>query len=108
MRKTPVDLYRMGNATSSRMDNIRSQDIETYEEDGDILVVAGSGGISTFAVQGIGKNWWKLEKGNDIPNELRLVNDYGNHWLWEPSYTMRMEDYKTALRLVGEAFYKVN
>lgn len=98
----------MGNATSSRIDNIRSKDIETSEEDGDIWVVAGSGGISTFAVQGVGKNWWKLDKGTDIPNELRLVNDYSNHWLWEPSYTMRIEDYKTALRLVGEAFYKVN
>ncbi|MBH8554194.1 hypothetical protein I8751_17855 [Nostocaceae cyanobacterium CENA357] len=108
MRKTPIDLYRMGNATSSRIDNIRSQDIETYEEDGDIWVVAGSGGISTFAVQGVGKNWWKLDRGTDIPNELRLVNDYGNHWLWEPSYTMRIEDYKMALQLVGEAFYKVN
>ncbi|MCC5598409.1 hypothetical protein LC653_22605 [Nostoc sp. CHAB 5784] len=40
MRKTPIDLYRMGNATSSRIDNIRLQDIETYEEDGDMWVIA--------------------------------------------------------------------
>jgi hypothetical protein len=32
----------------------------------DILVVAGSGGISTFAVQGAGKNWWKLDRGTNI------------------------------------------
>ncbi|MEH2360404.1 hypothetical protein [Nostoc sp.] len=108
MRKTPIDLYRMGNATSSRIDNIRSQDIETYEEDGDIWVIAGSGEISTFAAQGVGNNWWKLDRGTDIYNELRLVNYYSNHWLWEPSYTMRIEDYKTRLRLVSEAFYKVN
>jgi hypothetical protein len=51
--------------------------VENLEE-GDIWVIAGSGGISTFAVQGVGKNWWKLDRGTDIPNELRLVNDYGN------------------------------
>ncbi|MEH1807273.1 hypothetical protein [Nostoc sp.] len=47
MTKTSIDLYRMGNATSSRIDNIRSKDIQTYEEDSDIWVVEGSGGIST-------------------------------------------------------------
>lgn len=52
MRKTPIDLYRMGNATSSRIDNIRSKDIETYEEDSDIWVVAGSGGNDPWLKEG--------------------------------------------------------
>lgn len=108
MRTTPVDLYRMGNATCARMDNVRSKDIEIYEENGEVWIVANSGGISTFAVRSVGKNWWKLEQNTAIPNELRLVNDYGNHWLWEPSYTMRLEEYKASLRLVGDAFYKVS
>jgi hypothetical protein len=28
------------------------------------------GGISTFSVQGIGNNWWKLDRGISIPSEL--------------------------------------
>lgn len=108
MRKTTVDLYRMGNATSSRMDNVRAKDVETYEENGEIWVVAGSGGISTFATQGSGKNWWKLNQETDIPDELKVVNDYGNHWLWEPSYTMQLDTYKLALRAVGSVFYRVS
>ncbi|WP_233221003.1 hypothetical protein [Chlorogloea sp. CCALA 695] len=61
MRKTPIALYRMGNANSSRMDNVRSQDVESYEENGKVWVIANSGGISTFGTQGLGKNWWKQE-----------------------------------------------
>jgi len=108
MIETPVDLYRMGNATSARMDNVRSKDIEIYEVDDEWWVAAGSGGISTFAVQGVGKNWWKLDRNTGIPNELQLVNDYGNHWSWEPSYTMPITTYKAALRRVSEMFYKVS
>ena len=108
MRTTPIALYRMGNANSSRMDNVRSQDVDSYEENGKVWVIANSGGISTFGTQGLGKNWWKLDQETDIPKELELINDYGNHWSWEPRYTMPMEEYKAALRLLGEAFYKVN
>lgn len=66
-----------------------------------------TGGISTFSVQGKGKNWWRLDQGTQIPTDLRLVNDYGNHWAWEPSSTMSLERYETALRQVSEHFYKV-
>ncbi|MBD2179653.1 hypothetical protein H6S82_03685 [Planktothrix sp. FACHB-1355] len=108
MRKTPIALYRQGNANSPRMDNVRSQDVETYEQNDRVWVVANSGGISTFATQGAGKNWWKLDAGTDIPSELTPINDYGNHWSWEPSYTMLVDEYKAALRLIGASFYKVS
>jgi hypothetical protein len=45
---------------------------------------------------------------NPIPPELRVVNDYGNHYLWEPSYAMRLEDYAKTLASIGELFYKLN
>ena len=61
------------------MDNIRTKDIEMYEDEGMTWVAANSGGISTFSLQGSGKNWWKLDQGAEIPNELRVVNDYNNH-----------------------------
>jgi hypothetical protein len=82
VRKTPVDLYRMGNAISSRMENIRAKDIDMYEADGKMWV--------------------------EIPNELRVVNDYGNHWLWEPSYSMPLDEYQRVLESVGNLFYKVS
>jgi hypothetical protein len=108
MHRTPTNLYRMGNAVSSRMDNIRSKDIEIYEEGRELWVAANSGGISTFSVLGYGRNWWQLDAGFAIPSELRVVNDHGNHWLWEPAYSMPLEIYVIALKIVGNQFYKLN
>ena len=108
MRITPTTLYRQGNAIFPRIDNVRPQDIETYESDNEVWVVANSGGISTFATQGRGKNWWRLNQGSIIPDQIELVNDYGNHWSWEPRYTMVMEEYKAALRQVDTLFEKVS
>ncbi|MCL1468013.1 hypothetical protein [Argonema galeatum] len=67
-----------------------------------------SGGISTFATLGNGKNWWKLDSGTEITAELKLVNDREDHWLWTPSYPMPMDEYKAALRLMGASFYKIS
>jgi hypothetical protein len=50
MRKTPVDLYRMGNAVSPRLGNIRTKDIQIYENGNELWVAANSGGISTFSI----------------------------------------------------------
>jgi hypothetical protein len=115
MAKTLIPLYRQGNATSPRMDNVRpDKDIVTFEEKGMIWVMTtladgiSPGGISTFANPGRGKNWWKLDFGIDIVPELKLVNDRENHWLWQPSKTMPIDDYKAALKQLGELFYKIN
>jgi hypothetical protein len=98
----------MGNAISARLENIRAKDIEIYENNGENWVAANSGGISTFSIRGVGKNWWKLDRGSEIPNELRVINDYGEHWLWEPNYSMLLLDYRWALKSVGDLFYKVS
>lgn len=108
MLTTPIALYRRGNASSPRMDNVRPQDVETYEAEGQVWVVVNSGGISTFANLGAGKNWWKLNQGTHIPDQLKLINDYGNHWSWEPGYTMPLEEYKIALHSIGALFQKVS
>ena len=108
MRITPVDLYRMGNAASPRLDKIRMKDIEMYEQRGKIWIAANTGGISTFSVQGSGRNWWKLDQGIEIPSQLRVLNDYGNHWLWEPIYSMPLDDYQQALKVINDQFYKVS
>ena len=115
MAKTLVDLYRKGNASSPRMDNVRiNKDLATYERNDEIWVretLAGGeapGGISTFSTQGRGKNWWKLDANTVIPPELELINDRGNHWLWKPRKTMPIEEYKAALRQISRYFHKVN
>jgi hypothetical protein len=53
----------------------------------------------------LGKNWWKLEAGTEIPQELELVN---NHWLWKPSKMMPIDEYKTGLQQIGASFSKVS
>jgi hypothetical protein len=115
MAKTPITLYRQGNANSPRMDNVRlDKDITTFEDEGVIWVMTtlqdgtSAGGISTFATPGRGKNWWRLEPHTEIPVKLKLVNDRENHWLWQPYEVIPLEDYKAALRQVGVFLYKIN
>lgn len=110
MAKTPINLYRQGNASSPRMDNVRpNRDIAVYEVGEEAWVNATlGGGISTFATLKSGKNWWKLSLGTDIPAQLELVNDRNEHWLWKPRYNMPLEEYKAALRLIAASFEKVS
>lgn len=115
MAKTLIPLYRQGNANSPRMDNVRpNKDIATYDDNDRVWVMTtladgrSPGGISTFATQGVGKNWWILEPDTEIPQELKLVKDRDNHWLWQPSSTMPMDQYKSALRQIGASFHKVS
>ncbi|MFN7524748.1 MAG: hypothetical protein ACK5RD_16720, partial [Aphanizomenon sp.] len=101
MDNTPITLYRQGNANSPRMDNVRpDKDIACYDKEGRVWVMTtladgeSTGGISTSANPGYGKNWWQLQAGTKIPEQLELVNDYDNHWLWKPIQDMPLEDYK--------------
>lgn len=120
MAKTLIALYRQGNASSPRMDNVRpNKDITVYEQQGELWVMLNleaeslptgmsrSEGISTFDNPGSGKNWWKLDLGSDIPPELELINDRDGHWLFQPSRPMLLDSYKDALRQIGTFFYKV-
>lgn len=110
MTITLINLYRQGNASSPRMDNVRvNKDVAVFEDQGKIWVNADlGGGVSTFAKPRKGKNWWMLEQGTNIPNELSLINNHNEHWLWQPSYTMVLEEYQSALRQVDLLFVKVS
>ncbi len=115
MAKTPVALYRKGNANSPRMDNVRpNKDLAIYERNGEIWVMEtlaegkNAGGISTFSIPGQGKNWWKIDAGIEIPSDLELINDRGNHWLWKPKQTMPLATYKIALQTISNSFYKLS
>lgn len=114
MAKTPVALYRRGNANSPRMDNVRiDKDIATYQKDGinwvkETIENLEPGGISTFSIKGKGRNWWKIDAGIEIHSDLELINDRGNHWLWKPTQIMPIKKYLKALQIVSQFFYKVS
>jgi hypothetical protein len=103
---TPVDLYRRGNATSPRIDHIRSIDVGRFTLSGVEWVVGRSGGISTFASSpspGRGKIW-RLPAGVPYSDELVLINDHGNHWSWEPAQNMELTRYRELLAALGRSF----
>jgi len=109
MPKTLVDLFRRGNANGPRLTHVRpGKDVVTYHKNGVDWVAARSGGVSTFSVQGLGRNWWHLSAGFDYPVEITVVNDHGNHHSWEPLNDMTLADFIALLASVEPAFLRVS
>lgn len=105
----PVDLYRGGNSTSPRMDNVREQDIVWYLNDGQQWVVGKKGGISTTSKPPVpGKNWWKIPKGTKYSDEIYLENDHDNHWRWAPAKNMSRSHFKGLMQNLHPKFKKIN
>jgi hypothetical protein len=101
MPETTTDLYRRGNASSPRLDHVRvGKDILAFERDGVLWVTAGTGGVSTFAHPGVGLHWWRIPRGYTYPERLRVVNDHGDHYLWEPRADMPLTAYVALLATV--------
>jgi len=108
MPKTTTDLFRRGNATGPRLSHIRiGKDIVTIQKAGTDWVSARSGGVSTFSVQGAGKNWWLLPSGFDYPGDLLVVNDHGDHYNWEPRVDLPLAVFVGLLAAVEPAFRQV-
>lgn len=106
----PVDLYRSGNASSPRLDNVRPQDLGTFQKNGRLWVEHESGGVSTFARNRWDKNTWRLAKGMEVGAKLLVVQDKENpdHYFIEPAQDMPMDDYTAALRDLAARFVKIN
>lgn len=108
MPRTPVVLYRLGNASDPKMDNVRPKDIDTFDVNGETWVRAGTGGISTSQSPGpIKGKWWRLEAGYDYGVLLLVWNDHADHWSWEPAKDMRLLDFKDALHSTHPHFVRV-
>ena len=94
---TPIDLYRSGNSTGPRLDNVRpGKEFNTGPNGEEILYpdqTPRPNGLSTFENQGVGKNWWKLPAGSPVPDGLRFFNDHGDHWTIEPLWPMGKDEY---------------
>lgn len=110
-----VDLYRGGNASTPRMDNVRVNDVTIYQgKDGTEWVKSikspanQAQGISTFSVSQKIKNEWKIAKNESYPSGLVVIRTHGNHYVWAPAYDMPKTEYVKLLKSVETKFKKVN
>lgn len=104
------ELYRLGNTTTARMDNVRpGDDAIVFKKDGKDWVKGKEKGISTWkapkARSGKDKEW-KLPNGAEYPESLVPVNDHDEHVSWQPAHDMPLQDYKKALQVLDSRFRK--
>jgi hypothetical protein len=105
----PHSLYRAGNSTSPRLDNVRPQDAVTFFKNGATWVKGKSGkGISSFDRAQNVKNEWCVAKGTTISSNLHVHNDQGNHWSWEPAHDMPLSTYTQELQNAQQHFKHVS
>jgi hypothetical protein len=99
--KLDVDLYRGGNATSPRFDNVRDTDLikipgRTPEE---TKVKGMSGGISAFTAPAPKKNEWWIKAGTVVPLKLTVIRGETTkgtnqtHYFIMPAETMLLSEY---------------
>lgn len=95
----PEDLFRLGNATSPRLTNIRRpKDIDTVEVNGITVVISNGKGISLSTKGRLDKTpmsgWvWKISKGTQMPIGLKLLNDRPGHYSICPISNMPLDEY---------------
>jgi hypothetical protein len=119
MGVTPIELFRSGNGTHSRLHEvasahdpgtqIRVPDVDSYVDawSQEIWVSATAGnGASCWGALGNWKKPWRLPVGTFYPDTLRLWNDDNppGHWTWAPTYDMPLADFKAALATVTKLF----
>ncbi len=109
----PKDLYRGGNASGPRLDNVRiGKDV--FPNDQGLIGPSYLGpqgeppGISTFESPKGAKNWWKLPGGTELPSGLSLINDHGDHWTLGPAWDMTEQTFKDLLQLTADFWSKHN
>jgi len=115
------DLYRLGNATSPKVHNVRpGKDIQTYDRNGIAMVRSNGQGISLITeerlqrerVRHAGSHLWKLPANFPMPPGLALMPDtqdlrpgqIPDHYLLCPQSDMPLSEYvallsKLALKL---------
>lgn len=96
-KSNPKNLYREGNASSPRIDNLRPG--REISGDGQ-QVCPNEKGPSLFeSIKKPGK-WWKLPANTTLPDGLQFRNDIGDHWMIEPSGSMSVSEYKELLKSI--------
>jgi len=76
------DLYRLGNAASPKLNNVRPQDVDTYETNGILMVLANGKGVALFNLEELQRResglagWvWKIPQGTLPPVGLAVYPD---------------------------------
>ncbi len=90
------------------MEHVRpGKDVVVYAHRGEEWVQTATGGVSTFAtLPRWGRNWWGLPAGTACSELLAVVNDHGDHWLWQPARNMELRRYRDALATLNAEFVR--
>ena len=111
----PGHLYRLGNATSPRLDHVRTgRDIATVKRDGVDWVVLDGKGISVFTAEGIARSpmlgWvWRVPTAA-LPTGLRIIADNldTGHCVLAPTRNMTLATYVGLLQELTSRCTKVH
>ena len=101
------DLYRLGNATTSKLDNVRPRDVDTYDHNGIAMVRSNGKGISLITETRLlrlprGSGYaWKIPAHFPMPSGLALKADMkdvplggqSEHYLLCPERDMVFTEY---------------
>jgi len=98
----PEELFRLGNASSPKLSNVRSRDVNVREMNGIKVVVANGKGISVYDRSGINESpmtgWvWKFPANTNPPLGLKLVQDKPHHYCIAPTHNMPVDKFKGLL-----------
>ena len=95
------DLYRLGNATTPKLDHVRtesSKDVDTYLQNGLLIVRANGRGISLLTEAGAASRrdaWlWIVPKNTPMPPGLALNHDTTDHYHLCPAFDMTLDEYR--------------
>ena len=98
----PEEIFRLGNASTSRLSNVRPRDVDTVQINGITMIVANGKGISVFDKTGINESpmtgWvWRFPPNTTPPVGLRFVQDKAHHYCIAPVQNMPIDKYKGLL-----------
>jgi hypothetical protein len=92
---TLVDLYRVGNSTTPRLEKMRP-DQEYVAATGMVPITSGlSNDESLQTLQNLGfEGWvWKLPRFSCVPQGVHFVKDHDTHWLLAPTTPLSVAEY---------------
>ena len=96
------DLFRIGNASTPNLHNIRPRDMDTFAQKDIMMVISNGKGISLGNQEWIDRSkmsgWlWRIPKSTPLPRGLAVSPDQKSpqkgHFLLCPSETMPMARY---------------
>lgn len=108
----PEDVFRLGNAGSPRLSNIRPHDVDLTKVNDIVVVIANNAGVSVFNEQGLAERdmsgWvWQFNVATPIPQGLKLVHDRPGHYSIAPTVNMPLDKYKGLLEELGVKAFRV-